>query len=534
MTIHQNPQDNQAAATPANSRRSKSPPLRIEELRTRAAPLDMASDQFRSLGHDLVNRIADFLASIRTHPVTRAESPEEVRAALGTNRALPEERQDPSNLLKDTAALLFEHSLFNGHPRFYGYITSSAAPIGMLADLLAAAINANVGAWKLAPIATEIEVQVIRWLAQFIGYPAESDGLLLSGGNMANLTCFLAARAAQAGWDVRKRGVAGGPRLCVYASGETHTWIQKAADLAGLGTEGIHWIDGPRGMNLDELQARYRRDRDQGYQPFLVVGSAGTVSTGAVDPLPELAAFCQEHKLWFHVDGAYGAFANGLAGAPPELKGLESADSVAVDPHKWLYAPLEAGCALVRNPSTLRNAFSYHPPYYNFDGGGLNYYDLGPQNSRGFRALKVWLALQQAGAAGYREMIQDDITLARYLYDLAVDQPELEAITHHLSITTLRYVPQELRGELGSEQTEEYLNELNRRLLEAIEKSGEAFISNAVIAGKYALRFCVVNFRTSAGDIEAMPQLVAHLGRRIHAELRSPTSRSGESVPQKD
>jgi glutamate/tyrosine decarboxylase-like PLP-dependent enzyme len=449
MTIHQHPQDTHAEPTPANSRRSASPPLRIEELRTRAAPLDLTSDQFRSLGHHLVDRIAEFLASLRTQPVTRAESPEEVRGALDANRALPEEGQDPESLLRHTAALLFEHSLFNGHPRFYGYITSSAAPIGLLADLLAAAVNANVGAWKLAPIATEIEAQVIRWLAQFIGYPADCDGLLLSGGNMANLTCFLAARAACVGWDVRKRGVASGRRLCVYASAETHTWLQKAADLAGLGTKAIHWIDGRQGIDLDELQVRYRRDRDEGFQPFLVVGSAGTVSTGAVEPLPELAAFCHEHKLWFHVDGAYGAFANGLAGSPPELKGLESADSVAVDPHKWLYAPLEAGCALVGNPLALRNAFSYHPPYYSFEGEGLNYYDIGPQNSRGFRALKVWLALQQAGAAGYREMIQDDITLARHLYDLAMDHPELEAITHHLSITTLRYVPKELRAEGG-------------------------------------------------------------------------------------
>jgi glutamate/tyrosine decarboxylase-like PLP-dependent enzyme len=495
-------------------------PPHIEKLRARAAPLDMTGDQFRSLGHDLVDRIADFMDSISTRPVTRAESPGEVRAALAANRALPEKGQDPESLLRSAAALLFEHSLFNGHPRFYGYITSSAAPIGTLADLLAAAVNANVGAWKLSPMATEIEAQVIRWLAQFIGYPADCGGLLVSGGNMANLTCFLAARAAQAGWDIRKQGVACGPRLCVYASAETHTWIQKAADLAGLGTEAIHWIDGPRGMDLDELRVRYRRDRADGYQPFLVVGSAGTVSTGAVDPLQEFAAFCQEHKLWFHVDGAYGAFANGVAGAPPELKGLESADSVAVDPHKWLYAPLEAGCALVRNPSALRNAFSYHPAYYSFEGEGINYYDIGPQNSRGFRALKVWLALQQAGAAGYREMIQDDITLARYLYDLATDQPELEALTHNLSITTLRYVPRELRHELGSEQTEEYLNELNQRLLEAIEKSGEAFISNAVIAGKYALRFCIVNFRASASDIERMPQLVTHFGRRIHAELK--------------
>src|SRR3954467_14542558 len=273
MTNYQNAKDTQAGAT------------RLVELRARAAPLEMTGDQFRALGHDLVNRIADFLASIRTQPVTRSESPEEVHAAVSARRELPEEGQNPESLLRDAAALLFEHSLFNGHPRFFGYITSSAAPIGMLADLLAAAVNANVGAWKLAPIATEIEAQVIRWLAQFIGYPTECGGLLLSGGNMANLTCFLAARAAQAPWDIRRQGVAGGPRLCVYASGETHTWLQKAADVAGLGANAIHWIDAPRGRNLDELQARYRRDRDEGYQPFLVVGSAGTVSTGAVEPL---------------------------------------------------------------------------------------------------------------------------------------------------------------------------------------------------------------------------------------------------------
>jgi glutamate/tyrosine decarboxylase-like PLP-dependent enzyme len=275
-------------------------------------------------------------------------------------------------------------------------------------------------------------------------------------------------------------------------------------------------------MDLGALEVRYRQDIDDGCQPFLVVGSAGTFSMGAVDPIPELAAFCREHKLWFHVDGAYGAFAAGVAGAPTALKGLQSADSVALDPHKWLYAPLEAGCALVRDRSALTKAFSYHPPYYNFEGEGLNFYDLGPQNSRGFRALKVWLALQHAGAAGYREMIQDDIILARYLYDLAADHPELEAITHNLSITTLRYVPQELRASLGSKPVEDYLNSLNQRLLAAIEKSGEAFISNAVIAGKYALRFCIVNFRASSGDIEAMPELVVRLGRQAHAEQSNP------------
>lgn len=490
-------------------------------LSTRTSPLEMTEEQFRSLGHDLVDRIASFLASVRERPVTPAEPPDTVRAALGATRGLPEEGSAPADLLERAADLLFQHSLLNGHPRFYGYITSSAAPIGMLAEMLASAVNANVGAWKLSPMATEIEGQVIRWLAEFIGYPTDCGGLLLSGGNMANLTCFLAARAAQSGWDVRKQGVSSGPPLRVYASAEAHTWLQKAADFAGLGTDAIRWIavDGKQRMDLAALETQYRRDLDDGCQPFLVVGSAGTVSTGAVDALPELAAFCHERNLWFHVDGAYGAFAAGVTGAPADLRGLSLADSVAVDPHKWLYAPLEAGCALVRNPAALRDAFSYHPPYYSFGVEATNYFDIGPQNSRGFRALKIWLALQHAGAAAYRQMIQDDIALARRLYALAMQHQELEAITHNLSVATLRYVPRELRACLGCEQTEEYLNRLNQHLLTMLENSGELFCSNAVIGGKYALRFCIVNFRTSVDDIEAIPQLLARLGSQAHAEL---------------
>jgi aromatic-L-amino-acid decarboxylase len=492
---------------------------RLDQLRFRKAPLEMDAEQFRSLGHDLVERIAGLLSSLPARPVTPAESAEDVRQVLTASRALPEDAQEAGALLRDAAGLLFEHSLFNSHPRFYGYISSSAAPIGILADFLSAAVNANVGAWKLSPMATEIEAQVIRWIAQFIGYPVHCGGLLVSGGNMANFTCFLAARAAKAGWDIRKQGASGGPHLRFYASSEAHTWIQKAADLAGLGTEAIRWIDGTTPLDLKELERLYQQDIDRGDRPFLVVGSAGTVSTGAVEPLPDLAAFCREHNLWFHVDGAYGAFAATVPGAPADLEGLELADSVAVDPHKWLYAPLEAGCALVRNPADLRNAFSYHPAYYNFEEEAINYYDIGPQNSRGFRALKVWLALQHAGAAGYREMIQDDITLARYLYDLAAEHPDLEALTNHLSITTLRFVPREMRNSLGSEPAGRYLNDLNQRLLTALEKSGEAFCSNAVIAGRYALRFCIVNFRASTSDIEAIPQLIVRLGRQIQAGM---------------
>lgn len=492
---------------------------RIEQLRERGAVLAMEAGEFRALGHALVDRIAGFLETIGERPVTPAEGPEAVRAALGAERGLPEEGADGGALLERAADLLFDHSLLNGHPRFAGYITSSPAPIGMLGELLAAAVNANAGAWKLSPMASEIEAQVIRWLAELTGYPAGCGGLLVSGGNMANLTCFLAARAALAGWDIRKQGVAAGPRLSVYASAETHTWIQKAADVTGLGTDAIRWIpaDARQRMDMGALEAQYRRDVEAGWRPFLVAGSAGTVSTGAVDPLPELAEFCRERGLWFHVDGAYGAFAAAVADAPAELRALGMADSVAVDPHKWLYAPLEAGCALVRDPGTLMRAFSYHPPYYNFETEALNYYDLGPQNSRGFRALKIWLALQQAGARGYREMIGDDMELARQLYTLAEGHPELEALTHNLSITTFRYVPAEMRGSVGSGPVEEYLNGLNQRVLAALEAGGAAFASNALVNGKYALRFCIVNFRTSTSDIEAFPALVTELGRKSHA-----------------
>jgi glutamate/tyrosine decarboxylase-like PLP-dependent enzyme len=272
-------------------------------------------------------------------------------------------------------------------------------------------------------------------------------------------------------------------------------------------------VDERQRMNMVELRRQIDADRDRGHRPFLVVGTAGSVSTGAVDPLPEIAALCRELDLWFHVDGAYGALAAAIPSASDDLRGLAEADSVAVDPHKWLYAPLEAGCALVRRPQDLRNAFSYHPPYYRFEDEALNFVDYGLQNSRGFRALKVWLALQQMGRAGYVASIAEDMRLSRKLYDLVSQHPEFEALTHSLSITTFRYVPRELRAKLGDPAVEASLNTLNDELVGRIEKSGQAFLSNAIVNGKFALRACVVNFRTSDADIEALPALVAGLAR---------------------
>jgi aromatic-L-amino-acid decarboxylase len=495
----------------------------LEALRQRKAPLAMPPGEFREIGHRLVDEIADRLARLPEGLVTPDESPAEVRKALGAEQPLPAAGTDAGRLVSETTGLLFDHSSFNGHPRFLGYITSSPAPIGMFGDFLAAALNQNVGAWRLAPLATEIEGQVVRWIAELIGFPAGGGGLLVSGGNMANFACFLAARAAKAPWDARKEGLAReGRPLLVYASVETHTWIQKAADLFGLGTDAIRWIaaDREQAMDSSALRRQVEEDLRSGHRPFLVVGTAGSVSTGAVDPLPELASICREHGLWFHVDGAYGALAAQVPGSAAGLRGLSEADSVAVDPHKWLYAPLEAGCVLVRDAEKLRNAFSYHPAYYHFDDQVVNYFDYGPQNSRGFRALKVWLALRQVGRAGYLKMIGDDILLAKHLHRILADHPEFEATTQGLSITTFRYVPPDLGPQVGSERVESYLGRLNQALLTKVERSGEAFLSNAVIDGRFVLRACIVNFHTSLGDIESLPPLLSRLGRQADADLR--------------
>jgi len=506
--------------------------LQMDGDSIRQAPLAMEAATFRALGHRLVDQLAQFLEDVPRGPVTRGESPSAVRQALDLSGPLPESGMDPGALLERTARLLFEHSLFNGHPRFFGYITAAPAPIGILGDFLAAAVNANVGAWSLSPAATEIESQTVRWIAELIGYPIDCGGLLVSGGNMANLVCFLAARTAKAARDVRQRGVAvdSGRRLRVYASAETHTWIQKAADLGGLGTDSIRWIPTDEKLRMDvaALRRRIEADKAAGDVPCLVVGTAGSVSTGAVDPLPSIGAVCKEHDVWFHVDGAYGGFAAAVPEAPDDLRGLAEADSVAVDPHKWLYAPLEAGCALVRDAETLRAAFAYHPPYYHFDERATNYVDYGPQNSRGFRALKVWLALRHAGAAGYRRMIADDIGLSRAMAGAIGRSEDLQLMTQDLSIATFRYVPRDLRTHVGDETVERHLDALNRELLDRLQRGGDVFVSNAVVRNRYVLRACIVNFHTRRIDVERVPEAVVLLGREVDAALRPSVLRHSE------
>lgn len=482
----------------------------------------MNADEFRHAGRALVDTIANFLEHVDKLPVSRELQPREIRAHLPAE--LPKNGGDAIDLLGHAAHVLIENSTFTSHPRFWGYINGSVAPIGILADFLASAINPNVGGWSLSPAATEIEKQTIRWLAELIGYDPNCGGVLVSGGNMANMIGFLAARTAAAGPESRKAGLAAAaPNLTCYVSAETHTWVQKAADLFGIGNDNVRWIDcdDDLRMSVSSLRSAIEADLRNGKKPIMVVATAGTVATGAIDPIAEIAEICAEYGVWLHVDGAYGAPAAILDDAHRDLKAIALADSVAMDPHKWLYAPFEAGCALVKNPQAMLDAFSYRPTYYHFDGDEndpkTSFYELGMQNTRGFRALKVWLLIQHAGRNGYAAMIGDDIRLSKLLFSVLQVHEDFEAVTQGLSITTFRYVPRELRGR---GDVDEYLNDLNGAILSHLQSGGELFVSNAVIHGKYVLRACITNWRTTEEDVKAVPAIVAAVGERLHAHMR--------------
>lgn len=486
----------------------------------RETPIKISKEEFKKIGNELIERIADFLDSIEENPVTRGKLPIEVQTNL-SNTSLPENGSSVNEIISRSTDLLINHSLLNGHPKFMGYITSSPAPIGMLADLLAASVNPNVGAHILSPIATEIEKQTIKWLAEFIGVSSSYGGILVSGGNMANFTAFIAARTAKASKNFKENGFKNlDSEMVLYCSKATHTWVEKAAVLFGHGSRAIRWIptDHYNRMNVSLLQQAIKEDMMEGKKPFLVIGNAGDVSTGVVDNLSEIAGICKSHNLWFHIDGAYGI----PAAVIPELKnlfeGIRDADSIALDPHKWLYAPLEAGCTLVKNPQHLVDTYSSHPVYYNFSNDDekplTNFYEYGFQNSRGFRALKVWMALQQVGKSGYIKMINEDINLSKLLFERAKQHPELEAVTQSLSIATFRYVP-------ANSSDEKYLNELNEKLLNTLQQGGEVFLSNAVVNNKYCLRACIVNFRTSISDIEEIVEIIIREGRKLHRIMQS-------------
>lgn len=497
----------------------------MTDLETVAPPpmtdLAWSAERARAFGGQVVELWGDLLERLDAMPVGGRTAAAEVRAALA--RPVPDEPLPEGELLGMMRELAFDHSTYTGHPGFMAYITGAGTVPGAAADLLASALNQNVGAWRLSPGATEIELHLARWFAARLGLPEGAGGYVTSGGAMAAFVALKAARDAKAGWAVRDLGTSAGPPLTFYASAQVHDVNTRAADMLGLGREAVRSIpcDDRLRMRPDALRAAVERDLRTGHVPVAAIATAGTVSTGAIDPIDAIADVCAAHGLWLHVDGAYGGVAALTDALRPLFHGIARADSVALDPHKWMYTPHSSGVVLVRDMNTLAAAFGADPRYMHDDkahtGRGVDLYGLGPQWSRGFHAFKIWVSLLAHGWNPYQRRIGHDVALAKYLWQRVAAHPQLEAIgwPPDLSIACFRYVPRELRGD---PLFESYLDRLNERLMAELQLEGRVFPSNAVINGHFVLRACIVNFRTEARDIDALIDRATAIGDRLHRE----------------
>ena len=486
--------------------------------------LDWDPKRARELGEGALDIWEELLERLRELPVSRYEGVDRVRDAVALD--VPEDPLPLDDLLGHLREVILERSMYPGHPRFMAYVTGAGTAPGAAADLIAAGLNANVGGWRLSPAASEIEYHLTRWFAQRFGLPEGSGGIVLSGGAMAGFVGLKLARDRKAGWDVRAEGVRGGPQLTIYGSQEVHGINARAADMLGLGRDAVRMlaVDDEYRLDVDALRSAIEEDRATGRRPIAVVGSAGTVATGAIDPLDEIARACEEHDLWFHVDGAYGGPGVLAEELRPLFAGIERADSIAFDPHKWLYTPHSGGCILVRDFEDLSRSFSIaeHADYVHEDKqrtrSGVDAINLGPQFSRGFWALKVWVSLLAHGRRAYARRIAHDVALARYLRERVAKRPEFEPMAPvTLSICCFRYVP----PDLGSvRDRDEYLDELNERLMTELQMSGRVYPSNAVLRDRFVLRACVINFRTEAEDMDVLLDVAAELGSKLDAEMR--------------
>ena len=482
--------------------------------------LDVAGEALDEISSAATRLVFEYLTTIAERPVRADNHAGKTIAEIDTELSA---EGLPLDQLIAGCRTIFDLSRHNGHPRFFGYVASPSTPIGAYADLIASALNANITCWRSGPAGTEIERMVVRWLGALIGYSREAKGLLTSGGSMANMIALLvASRRRKSGAEVSRQGLwNSGPPMTLYASEEVHMSIAKAADILGMGRDHVRVIscDDRQRIRLEDLRQRIRADLSEGLRPFCVVGSAGTVNTGAVDPLDELANIAREFDLWFHVDGAYGA-----PGVLDERKkqlfaGLERADSVSLDPHKWLYVPVDAGCLLFRDEATARAAFNtedadYIKTHGYTDEEAFAFWDYGVELSRRFRALKVWMTLQFYGTRRIAEAIAGDISLAAYLGELVSNAEDFELLAPvELSICCFRYVPS------GAKLSDAELDKLNERIMELVQKGGRAYLSNATVKGRFALRACITNFRTTKADIDETIAVIREMGANAYNEL---------------
>ena len=478
--------------------------------------LDPSPEQIRSWANAAVELMAEYLGTIRNLPVYPETSSRQIRTRL--DYRLPDKPVSFDQLLDTFRHTLIELSRHNGHPRMFGYVQAPGTAIAALADLLASTLNANLTAWRSAPAAVEIERLTIDWIKQIIGFNRDAAGLFVSGGSMANMAALAAARRAKAPAQIQNKGSQSCVQaLRVYASEETHHSVAKAAALLGIGRDNVRLIrvDERYKIKLDELVAAIEEDRAAGHLPICIVGNAGTVAAGAFDPLPQISEIARRFNLWLHIDGAYGGFAALAASARPLFASIEEADSLALDPHKWLYLPVDCGCILYRDPDAARTTFAHEAEYTRVIGQEADeafaFWDYGPELSRRFRALKVWMLLKGVGLKALSEAIEKDLACARHFEKLVQNSEDFEMLAPvELSIFCFRHLPARLKRALATaspserEKIEEQLDDHNERLLLALQRDGSSYLSNARLHGRLSLRGCVMNYRTTLRDMEIL------------------------------
>ena len=471
--------------------------------------------ELRALGHRMVDDMMDYLQGVRERPVWRPV-PAGTRAAL--DEPTPRAPQDPAEVYRQFREHILPYPSGNIHPRFWGWVMGTGTPLAMLADMLASGMNPHLAGYDQAPAL--VERQVIRWMADLLGFPAESSGLLVSGGTVANLVGLTVARSHGAGFDVRAEVLQRPetPRLLVYGSTETHNWSRKACELLGLGDSGFRRIrtDAEYRVDVRALRETIAADRAAGRRPICVIGNAGTVNTGATDDLRALAALCREERLWFHVDGAFGAFAALAPSLRSTVAGMEQADSIAVDLHKWGYLPFEVGLAMVRHPEVHRGAFATPSRYLDATprgivAGGFPFADLGVQLTRGFRALKVWMSLKAHGADAWGRMVEQNVAQARHLRDRILAEPRLELLAPvPLNVVCFRYLAPGKEGKA--------LDAVNEEILLRVQERGIAVPSSTVLGERFALRVAITNHRSRREDFDLFVDAVLKIGGELAAD----------------
>jgi glutamate/tyrosine decarboxylase-like PLP-dependent enzyme len=475
-------------------------------------------EAMRKLGHRMIDDILDYLESVRERPVWQ-HAPDQVKAHFSS--PVPVKPQLPEEVYEEFVEKVLPYPMGNIHPRFWGWILGTGTVMGAFAELLAASMNTNTGGGD-NHIANHVEKQVIEWIKEMLRYPQSASGVLTSGCSAANIIGLTVARNAKAGFDLRCKGLQAAPKkMVLYASQEVHSSIQKAIELLGLGSKALRRlpVNDYFQIDLQMLKSAIDEDREDGFLPFCVVGAAGTTNTGGVDDLDALADLCQQENLWLHVDGAFGAWAALAPKARSKVAGMEQADSLALDLHKWMSMPYEIGCILVRDEEQHRKAFSVMPEYLahgeggrGLSGGDLPWFsDYSFQLSRGFRALKAWMSLKEQGSDKYARIIQQNLDQALYLGELVDASPELElSAPVTLNVVCFRYVASGIDGDA--------LDEVNKRIVIELQEQGIAVLSGTVIKGKYVLRAANSNHRSRREDFDFLVREVRRIGKELTSE----------------